>query len=349
GAGEDIDTALRAFREVLILRPDQPRALQGLAAAESALIRQAEHSARVADFDSAQRWLTRAAAVRAESPAIEDASRRIDEIRMARIALLRDTGIRDLTSMRGQRAARQMLAEVLRIAEPGDPVAADFRTRIDLATYYGRFRPGQQFADELAAGGNGPGMVVVPHGGFQMGAGAEELGATEAEKPAHYVRFSRGFAMSRQAVTVAEFRRFVQATKYRPRATRRGHSRVYDERSGNFVLRSGVDWQSDHAGARAADSLPVLHVSVRDAEAYAEWLSAQTGASYRLPSEAEFEYALRAGGQGRYPWGNAGVPPARFGNLTGGNDRSASGRRWSNAFVGYGDGFWGPAPGGSYL
>lgn len=349
GTGEDIDTALQAFREVLVLRPEQPRALQGLAAAESALIRQAEQRALAADFTGAQRWLVRAAAVRAESPALEDAARRIDEIRKARIALLRDTGIQDLASMRGQRAARQMLAEVLRIADPGDPVAADFRIRIDLATYYGRFRPGQQFADELAAGGKGPDMVVVPHGGFQMGAAAEELGAAEAEKPAHYVRFSRGFAMSRQPVTVAEFRRFVLATKYRPRATRRGHSTVYDERSGNFVLRSGVDWQSDHAGGRAADSLPVLHVSVRDAEAYAEWLSAQTGDSYRLPSEAEFEYALRAGGQGRYPWGNAGVPPARFGNLTGGNDRSASGRRWNNAFVGYGDGFWGPAPVGSYL
>jgi len=93
----------------------------------------------------------------------------------------------------------------------------------------------------------------------------------------------------------------------------------------------------------------VLHVSVRDAEAYANWLSVQTGMSYRLPSEAEFEYALRAGSQGRFPWGNDGIPSARFGNLTGGNDESPSGRHWNNAFVSYGDGYWGPAPGGSYL
>jgi formylglycine-generating enzyme required for sulfatase activity len=72
------------------------------------------------------------------------------------------------------------------------------------------------------------------------------------------VRFDRGFAMSRRAITVGEFRRFVQASRYRPRATRRGHSVVYDERSGNFARRSGVDWQSDYAGARAADSLPVF-------------------------------------------------------------------------------------------
>lgn len=351
--GENGEVALNSFRGVLLLEPGQARALQGLAATESALIRRAEEAAEAGDFDAASRWLARAADVRPgtatqPSPTIEDAKQRLASIRSARIAALRDEGVKDLTSMRGLRSAREMLAEVLRIAEPGDKVAADFRERIDLATYYGLFRPGHVFTDALTNGGRTPEMIVVPHGGFRMGAGDNELAAVDAEKPAHYVRFDRGFAMSRRAVTVGEFRRFVQATQYRPRATRRGHSIVYDERSGNFVRRNGVDWQSDYAGAKAADSLPVLHVSVRDAEAYAAWLSEQTGYGYRLPSEAEFEYALRAGTQGRYPWGN-GVPPERFGNLTGGNDTSPSGRNWNNAFVGYGDGYWGPAPGGSYL
>jgi formylglycine-generating enzyme required for sulfatase activity len=313
------------------------------------MIRQAEEAAAASDFDAASRWLERAAQVRDSAPTIADARQRVGAIRDSRIAALRERGIGDLATLRGQRTARVLLAEVLRIAEPGDPVAADFRTRIDLATHYGLFRPGQAFTDAMTAGGRAPEMIVIPHGGFRMGATESELGSVESEKPAHYVRFDRGFAMSRQAITVGEFRRFVQATRYRPRATRRGHSVVYDERSGNFARRSGVDWQSDYAGARAADSLPVLHVSVRDAEAYAQWLSAQTGKSYRLPSEAEFEYALRAGSQGRYPWGSDGVPTARFGNLTGGNDVSPSGRHWNNAFVSYGDGYWGPAPGGSYL
>lgn len=347
--GQTGEPVLAPFREVLLLQPGQARALQGLAASESAMIRQAEESAAGSDFDAAARWLERAAQVRDSAPTVEDARQRVDAIRDRRIAALRERGIGDLTTLRGQRTARVLLAEVLRIAEPGDTVAADFRTRIDLATHYGLFRPGQAFTDAMSAGGRGPEMIVVPHGGFRMGATESELGSVESEKPAHYVRFDRGFAMSRQAVTVGEFRRFVQATRYRPRATRRGHSVVYDERSGNFARRSGVDWQSDYAGARAADSLPVVHVGVRDAEAYAQWLSAQTGKSYRLPSEAEFEYALRAGSQGRYPWGSDGVPPVRFGNLTGGNDVSPSGRNWNNAFVSYGDGYWGPAPGGSYL
>ena len=346
--GASGEEPLRNFREALVLRRGQPRALQGIAATESAMIRRAEESAEASDFAAAERWLGLAGELRDGSPTIEDAKLRIAGIRNARIASLRESGSKDLVTIRGLRTARLLLAEVLRIAEPGDPVAADFRERIDLATHYGLFRPGQAFTDALANGGRTPEMIVVPHGGFRMGASDNELGAVEAERPAHYVRFERGFAMSRRAVSVGEFRRFVLATKYRPRATRRGHSIVYDARSGNFARHSGADWQSDYAGARAADDLPVLHVSVRDAEAYAEWLSLQTGRSYRLPSEAEFEYATRAGVQGRYPWGNAGVPPRNSGNLTGGNDISPSGRRWNNAFVGYGDGYWGPAPGGHY-
>jgi formylglycine-generating enzyme required for sulfatase activity len=346
--GQGGELALANFLEVLRLAPNQPRAMQGVAATESALIRRAEDAAQDADFAAADRWLQRADEMREDPGTIADARQRIEAIRNARIAALRETGLSDLTSLRGQRAARELLAEVLRIAPPGDPAAADFRNRIDLATHYGRFRPGEVFSDSLADGGRGPVMTVVPHGGFRMGTTEHEPGAVDAEKPAHYVRFDRGFAVSRTPVTVGEFRRFVQATAYRPRATRRGHSIVYDERSGNFVRRSGVDWQSDYAGARAADSLPVLHVSVRDAEAYAAWLSEQSGHGYRLPSEAEYEYVLRAGVQGRYPWGRTLPPPPRVGNLTGGNDVSPSGRRWNNAFVGYGDGYWGPAPAGSY-
>ncbi|MBA3930075.1 MAG: serine/threonine kinase [Xanthomonas sp.] len=345
--GEDGGGALAGFREVLKWKPGQARAMQGIAAIESAMIRRAEEAADATDFGTAQTWLDRAATVREDARTVADARVRVEAVRMARIIELRDAGVRDMATPLGLKDARIKLTEVLRIAEPGNRVAADFRLRIDLATHYGLFRPGQAFTDALHHGGRGPAMVVVPHGGFSMGAAADEANAADAEKPAHYVRFDRGFAMARHAVTVGEFRRFVEATQYRPRATRRGHSVVYDERSGNFVRRSGVDWQSDYAGQPASDDMPVLHVSVYDAEAYAEWLAGQTGHSYRLPSEAEFEYALRAGEQGRYPWGN-GQPPRGFGNLTGGNDASPSGRTWNNAFVGYGDGYWGPAPVGRF-
>ena len=91
----------------------------------------------------------------------------------------------------------------------------------------------------------------------------------------------------------------------------------------------------------------MVHVSANDAQAYADWLSQQTGQRYRLPSEAEFEYALARRQRQALSLGRR-APPRSVGNLTGGSDVSPSGRHWSNAFAGYGDGYWGPAPVGSF-
>ncbi|WP_147651999.1 formylglycine-generating enzyme family protein [Vulcaniibacterium gelatinicum] len=345
--GERGGGALAQFREALRLHPDDVRARQGIAAVESAMIRRAELSAERGDFDTAERWLAHAAEVRPAMPTVDAARERVEQMRRARIAALHDQGLRALLQEGGIPEARRRLDEILRIARPGDPAAAELRERIDLAEHYGLFRPGQRFTDALQGGGRGPRMVVVPHGGFRMGAVEGDDNAADAERPAHYVRFDRGFAMSATEITVAEFRRFVEATGHRSRAVRRGHSTVYDERSGTMVKRSGMDWRHGYDGRPAADDDPVLHVSVRDAEAFAEWLSAQSGQRYRLPSEAEFEYALRAGTQHVYPWPD-GVPPRSAGNLTGEKDVSPRGRRWRNAFRGYGDGWWGPAPAGSF-
>lgn len=305
--GEDGNGALANFRDAAQLDPDDPRTRQGLAAVESALLERAERAAALSDFIGARYWLQMAAQVRERAPTIADARARIERLRRGQIAGLHDAGLHDLTSPRGLKAAGEKLAELLRIADPGDALAGDLRRRLELATHYGSFRPGQVFTDGLTLGGRGPQMIVVPHGAFQMGAGDAEPGASDNERPAHYVRFARGFALSITEVTVAEFGQFVEATGARPRATRRGHSVVYDERSGNFIRRSGVDWQSDYNGAQAAPNSPVMHVSVRDAEAYAAWLSEQTGRHYHVPSEAEFEYTVRAGTTGRYP----GATPAR--------------------------------------
>ncbi len=342
--------ALLLFRQALTLAPAQPRASQGVAAVESAMIRRAEEAAVRADFDQAERWLARAKTVRPGMDTVEAGRTLVEEIRRIHISRMRDEGLALLSQPQRPNHlpwARERLAELLRIAKPGDPAAAELRTRIDLAAHYGLLRPGQRFTDGLQGGGRTPQMVVVPHGGFRMGARDSEPDAGKAERPSRYVRFDRGFAIARTEVTVAEFRRFVEASGHRPRAVRRGHSLVYDERGGNFVRRSGVDWRHDAFGRLAVDDMPVLHVSAKDAEAYARWLSERSGQRYRLPSEAEFEYALRGGAPGRYPWGDQ--PPTRgVGNLTGGNDRSAGGRSWGNGFPGYGDGYWGPAPVGRF-
>ncbi|WP_082611081.1 formylglycine-generating enzyme family protein [Lysobacter sp. Root916] len=339
--------ALGYFREALELRPGDVRASQGIAAAESALIRRAEVAADRDDYGGAERWLALAAQVRPKMSTAADAQGRIATQRAARVGRLRDLGLAALPRPRGIEEARVLLANLLRIAPSGDPAAVELRERIELATHYGLFRPGQAFTEAMQSGGRGPTMVVIPHGAFRMGAEAEEAGSSDAERPTRNIRFDRGLAVSRTEITVGEFRRFMNATKHRARASRRGYSTAYDERSGNLVRRGNVDWQSDYAGAKAGDDLPVVHVSAKDAMAYAAWLSKQTGHHYRLPSEAEFEYMLRAGSAQAYPWGE-GAPLTRVGNLTGALDASPTGRRWNNAFAGYGDNAWGPAPVGRY-
>ncbi|WP_275672476.1 formylglycine-generating enzyme family protein [Thermomonas alba] len=338
--------ALAHYRKAQALWPALARVQQGLTAVQSRLIAQAQVLAGQGEFDAAYAMLARAQRVRDDAEAIARARAGIEAARADRIRRLGDEGMMALGDA-DLRFARERLAEILRIAAPGDPVSVALRERIDQVSRYGLFRPGQVFSDALADGSRGPMLVVVPYGEFMMGATPDDPDASPDEQPRHAVRFDRGFAMSRHEITVGEFRRFVQTTGYVTRATRRGHSIVYDGRSGNFLRASGVDWRSAYDGRPAADDMPVLHITARDAEAYAAWLSEQTGAHYRLPSEAEFEYALRAGGGGRYPWGD-GPPAPGQANLAGSRDVSPQGRRWSNAFPGYGDGWWGPAPVGRF-
>ncbi|MDQ3510428.1 MAG: formylglycine-generating enzyme family protein, partial [Pseudomonadota bacterium] len=339
--------AIAFFREALELRPGDARAEQGLAAAESALIRRAEQAADKDDYAAAARWIDLAGKVRPQLRTADDARERIARQRGARVGALRDLGLAALLREDGVDEARAHLADLLRIAPVGDSAAVELRERIVMATHYGLFRPGQLLTEALRNGGRGPQLVVIPHGAFRMGSADGERDATDAERPMRTIRFERGLAVSRDEISVGEFRQFVNATGYQTQANKRGHSTTYDERSGNLVRRSRVDWRSDYAGQPADADMPVIHVSAQDAAAYAAWLADQTGHVYRLPSEAEFEYALRAGSQTPFPWGE-GAPPPDSGNFTGARDRSPSGRRWRNAFEGYGDRHWGPAATGSY-
>jgi formylglycine-generating enzyme required for sulfatase activity len=195
----------------------------------------------------------------------------------------------------------------------------------------------------LDIAGEAPAVVVIPTGEFVMGSPADEAGHADNEEPQRRVRIDVGFALGRNEVTVGDFGEFVRASKYVSDAERIGASSIYDEGSGRIVERRGTSWRDDYRGERATPTLPVLHVSWNDTQAYLAWLSQHTGKRYRLPSEAEFEYALRAGSPARYPWGE-GNPEKPVGNFTGEGDRSPSKRSWSLAFPRYSDGYWGPAP-----
>ncbi|MEA3413724.1 MAG: SUMF1/EgtB/PvdO family nonheme iron enzyme [Pseudomonadota bacterium] len=119
-----------------------------------------------------------------------------------------------------------------------------------------------------------PKMVPIPAGEFEMG-DLQGKGNTD-EQPVRTVRFAKPFALGRYEVTFTEFDRFAKAT--------------------------GIEPPDDEGWGRG--DRPVINVTGKDAVAYAEWLSQQTGKRYRLPTEAEWEYAARAGTRTAYWWGN---------------------------------------------
>ena len=133
----------------------------------------------------------------------------------------------------------------------------------------------KSFRDNLKDGGLGPEMVVIPAGSFQMGSPDKEPGRDKDEGPRHAVTIP-SFALGRYEVTFDDYDRFARAT--------------------------GRTLPSDQGWGRG--NRPVIHVSWNDAQAYAHWLATQTGHSYRLPTEAEWEYAARAGTTTPYWWGD---------------------------------------------
>lgn len=128
-----------------------------------------------------------------------------------------------------------------------------------------------------------PRMVNIPPGRFLMGGleGRDDVegGCTLNERPSRYV-YIAAFALGRYPVTFEEYDAFCEAN--------------------GFPLPDDQGWgRGKH---------PVINVSWDDAQAYCRWLSALNGGHYRLPSEAEWEYATRSGTNAAYPWGMQATP-----------------------------------------
>ena len=137
-------------------------------------------------------------------------------------------------------------------------------------------KPGQAFRE---CAKDCPEMVVVPAGEFMMGSPPTEKRAMPDEGPQHRVTIARPFAVSKFDVTFNDWDACVSVGGC-PREGRAGD----------------VDW--------GRDTRPVINVSWDDAQQYVAWLSQMTGKPYRLLSDAEWEYAARAGTQTAYSWGD---------------------------------------------
>jgi formylglycine-generating enzyme len=149
-------------------------------------------------------------------------------------------------------------------------------------------------------------LVLIPAGEFYMGSTPLEIGQVrridptfkkeweQEEQPQHRVRISRPFFMGAHEVTKGEFAQFIRATNYQTDAKREGKGGCgFDAATGEFKQDPIYDWQN--TGFPQTDRDPVVNVSWNDAAAFCDWLTRREKAVYRLPTEAEWEYACRAG------------------------------------------------------
>lgn len=337
--GPGDDTALAVYRKVLGLDPENVVARQGLLRVQQASLDRALSAAAQNDDAKADAALADAASILPSSPALADTR--------ARVAAMRGGRADNLMSQAQSAFDAGNLDLAQRIAEQAAALGAStepFLAKVQNAREYANYHPGQVFSDHfLDIVGQAPAMVVIPRGNFMMGSPQRGRVQASAEQPQHEVTLAKGFALARAEVTVGEFSAFVRSSGYVPDSNRLGSASVYDEANGRMQVRAGVDWQDGYAGQRAKANDPVVNVSWNDAHAYAQWLSKRTGQHYRLATEAEYEYAERGGSTTQYWWGD-GAPTGKVENLTGGGDRSPAHRSWANAFNGYGDNYWGPAP-----
>ena len=147
-----------------------------------------------------------------------------------------------------------------------------------------------------------PAMVVIPAGSFVMG--------TPAEGGTLVIQIPHAFALGRNEVTRGEFAHFIADSGHEPRPG----CRNWDPVLARFNDDAQRNWQSPATPVEPMDDHPVTCVTFVDARAYVEWLARETGERYRLPSEAEWEYAARGGTTTLRPWGDAPEDGCEFAN-----------------------------------
>jgi formylglycine-generating enzyme len=172
-------------------------------------------------------------------------------------------------------------------------------------------------------------LTLVPSGEFMMGSGesAKDTAAffnkaygehfltadsLKDEYPHHRVRITKPFYLGTYHVTRGQFRQFVVATAYKTDAEKAG-GHGWNPTTKKYDFNEKYSWQN--VGFEQTDEHPVVNVSWNDAVAFCKWLSKKEGKTYRLPTEAEWEYACRAGTTTRYYSGDDPETLAKVGNV----------------------------------
>ena len=211
-------------------------------------------------------------------------------------------------------------------------------------------------AAKIATNSIGMKLIYVKPGEFFMGSietpaelskkyGAR-IYAYEGEAPYQLIVMTEGFWMGQTEVTRGQFRTFVAETGYRTRAERYNLGAGIDKEGWRWI--EGLHW--DHPGIPQTDEHPVVQVCWEDAVVFCQWLSKKEQRTYDLPTEAQWEYACRAGTETAYSWGDDAGDGRLYANMV---DDAA--HRWIEQFgrsiddrCPYDDGFATTAPVASF-
>lgn len=264
GQGEQ---ALAELDTLAKLTPDDPFIAAGRRRVALVWAARVRASLDRSELDEARTWFGKIESMRPSPPERADLARMLAEAEGADKARRLDANV-FATAQRAN--TREAYWDYL------DRCAATCRHRAEAETALARLAPANPvMRDRLNDGSQGPEMVVIPAGGFLMGSPAGEKGRYNDE-PQHPVRIAKPFAIGKYEVMFYEYDRFATMT--------------------GRLLPPDQNWGRSRR--------PVINVSWRDAMAYAGWLSQQTGQRYRLPTEAEWEYAARAGTRTSRYWGD---------------------------------------------
>ncbi|OPZ98989.1 MAG: Serine/threonine-protein kinase pkn1 [Bacteroidetes bacterium ADurb.Bin408] len=174
-------------------------------------------------------------------------------------------------------------------------------------------------------------MRGIQGGTFTMGSSDSEAASDETP---HTVTVGN-FAMMKHEVTVAEFKKFIDDTGYQTDADKRtGNYGSYIWNGNQWEKKDGVNWKCGVNGSLRPQSEynhPVIHVSWNDAVAYAEWLSKKTSQTWRLPTEAEWEYAAKGGQNYKYA-GSDNIAAVAWYNDNSGMKTQEVGQKSPNGF-----------------
>ncbi|MBY0524591.1 MAG: SUMF1/EgtB/PvdO family nonheme iron enzyme [Gemmataceae bacterium] len=198
-------------------------------------------------------------------------------------------------------------------------------------------------------------FVLVPPGTFTMGSPEKEPGHNSGgyDETQFQATLTRPFYLCKHETTVGQFRRFVEATKYVTDVEKKGGGHAHDDKA-VWIHRKGTEWRKPgFAGPfELKDDQPVVHVSHADCLAFCKWLQEQSGVKadgplYGLPTEAQWEWACRAGSGTRFWWGADEDKTGKVANV---GDKSLKKvhPEWPRSVLDMDDGFAFVAPVGSY-